>query len=148
MSAQLKMLQIPDRLDYHEMLIERFVKCLLNIALGALNMMTFCHLTSHESAPSRLEQEQPSRDRNRSKIKNRTQEPFAPKKMPKGSEHPAPSRSCPRRAPMTLAAKNQSHHCLPNTSSLADFSGLASLLGFSSFSFTTSYLVFLLPVSD
>lgn len=91
MSAQLKMLKIPDRLDYHEMLIERFVKCLLNIALGALNMVTFYHLTSHESAPSRLEQEQPSRDSNRSKIKNRNQEHFPPKRISKGSVHPAPS---------------------------------------------------------
>lgn len=82
-SAQLKMLKIPDRSDYHEMLIERFVKCLLNIVLGPLNMITFDHLTSHKTARSRLGQKQPSRDSSKSNIKNRNQKLFPPRERPK-----------------------------------------------------------------
>lgn len=128
MSASSKMLSsVPDRLDYHEKLIGRFVKLLLHDVLGALNMVTFHHLTGHKTAPSRLEHKQPSRDSNSRKNKNRNQEPFHPKRTHKGSVHPAPSSSGPLPAPGTLAAQNQNHHC-PLSMSLADFSGICSLL--------------------
>lgn len=148
MSASSKMLSsVPDRLDYHVKLIGRFVKLLLHNVLGALNMVTFHHLTGHKTAPSRLEQKQPSRDSNRRKNKNRNQEPFHPKRTHKGSVHPAPSSSGPLPAPGTLAAKDQSHHC-PLSMSLADFSGICSLLAVALSSITTSYSAFLLPGGD
>lgn len=138
---------VPGRLDYHEKLIGRFVKLLLNNVLGTLNMVTFHHLTGHKTAPSRLEQKQPSRGSNGRKNKNRNQEPFHPKRTHKGSVHPAPCSSGPLQAPETLAAKNRSHYCLLSMS-LADFSGISSLLAVALSSFTTSYSGFLLPVSD
>lgn len=114
----------------------------------SLNMITLHRLTSHKTALSRLERKHPSRSRNRTKIKNRNQQPVHPKRMLKGSVHLAPRWTCPLLAPMTLATKNQSHHCFPYISSCADFSGLSSLLGFSLSFFTTSYSVFLLPIND
>lgn len=101
-----------------------------------------------QDCTEQIRAEYPSRSRKRSKIKNRNQELVHPKRTPKGSVHLAPSWTCPLLAPVTLAIKNQSHHCLPYISSLADFSGPSSLLVFSLSSFTTSYSMFLLPIND
>lgn len=121
---------------------------------GALNIITFYHLASCETAPCRLEQKQTSRDSSRNKIKNRNQEPFHPKRSPKD----VPRMSTPSSL-LTLSSSCSNDQSLcsispthPLLQTFQDYPASLRSLSLSSFTMSCSvfvcFLNFILPVID
>lgn len=75
--------RVPNRLDYHEMLIGRVFKILLNNVPGALNVVTFHHLIRHKAAPRRLGQSNPPEVARGVRTERGIGNPFTPRERTK-----------------------------------------------------------------
>ena len=113
---------------------------MLNTVLGALNVITYHHVTSHKPTRSRWEQKHPPETGTDISSKTEIQDPSTPRERAEGS---VPSCSHLLWASVTLAATTVfSLHIISKTFQDFLFIRLFLIL------FTTSYSVTLLPVRD